>query len=68
MGIGDESNVIGEAVSVGREDTWATKTGAGGAMGEESTSTTGALATRLLGVSGMVGEGVQVGDESAGWA
>ena len=68
LGVGDESDVIGEAVSVGRGDTWATKTGAGGATGEESTGTTGALATRLLGISGTVGEGVQAGDEGAGWA
>jgi len=68
LGIGDESDVIGEAVLVGRGDTWATKIGAGGATGDELTGTTGTLATRLLGVSGMVGKGVQAGDEGTGWA
>ena len=41
---------------------------AGHGTGEESTGTTGALATRLVGVSGTGGEGVRAGNKGAGRA
>ena len=65
---GDEGDVVGKAVSVGRGGVRSTKFEAGHGTGEESTGTTGALATRLVGISGTGGEGVQAGDEGAGWA
>ena len=68
LGIGNKSDVIGEVVSVGRGDTWAMKTGARGATGEESTGTTGTLAMRLISASGTVGEGVWAGDNGTSWA
>ena len=65
---GNEGDVIGKAVSVGRGDVQSTRFEAGHSTGEEPTGTTGALATRLVGISGTGGEGVQAGDEGAGWA
>jgi len=65
---GDEGDVVGKAVSVGRGDARSTRFEAGHGMGEELTGTTGTLAMRLIGVSGMGGEGVRAGDEGAGWA
>jgi len=41
---------------------------AGHGTGEEPTGTTGALAMRLIGISGTGGKGVQAGDKGAGAA
>jgi len=55
-------------VSVGRGDVRSTRFKAGHGTGEESTGTTGTLATRLVGISGMGGKGVWTGDKGAGAA
>jgi len=47
-----------QAVSAGRGDVQLTRSKARHGTGEELTGTTGALAMRLIGISGMGGEGV----------
>jgi hypothetical protein len=63
---GDEGDVNGEAVSVGRGNGRSTKFEAAHVTGEESTGAVGVLATMFIGISGTCGERVRAGNKGAG--